>query len=120
MKIILSVATATAFIAITFFGLNQVKAQSTERVTVGANGVQGNGNSYMSSISSNGQFIAFSSESTNFVPNDSNNLYDLFIHERLSAVKERVNVDSTGIEGNGDSWADRMGISSDGSYVCFA
>ena len=44
-------------------------AQTTTRVSVGPGGVEGDGDSCFAAVSSNGRFVAFSSESTNLVPN---------------------------------------------------
>ena len=56
----------------------------TTRVNVDSNGVQANnGGAYdVISTSADGRYVAFSSYATNLVPNDTNNHYDIFIHER--------------------------------------
>jgi len=91
---------------------------TTERVSVDSSGSQGDGDSRLPSISSNGQVVAFESDADDLVPGDSNALIDIFVHDRPSGATERVSVDSGGVEGNGNSgWPS---ISSDGQIVAFA
>ena len=45
------------------------------------------------------------------------NCSDIFVHDRLTGVTERVSVASDGTEGNGDS--DRPSVSGDGRFVAF-
>jgi Tol biopolymer transport system component len=55
---------------------------TTTRVSVDSGGVQGNGASDSPSISGNGRYVAFRSESTNFVPGgDFNWVADVFVHD---------------------------------------
>jgi Tol biopolymer transport system component len=93
---------------------------TTERVSVDSGGAQGNGVSYLSSISSDGRYVAFRSYAQNLVPGDTNGTWDVFVHDRQSGTTERVSVDSSGGQGNGNDWYnDRLSISADGRYVAF-
>jgi hypothetical protein len=90
----------------------------TERVSVDSTGVEGTYYSWQPSISSDGHFVAFSSGANNLVAGDTNNAFDIFVHDRSTGSTERVSVDSSGGEANGSSqWPS---ISSDGRYVAFA
>ncbi len=94
---------------------------TTERVNVSSRGVQtdspyGDFES-AGSISSDGRFVAFDSHGDNLVPGDTNNAFDVFVHDRLNHTTERVSVDSRGVQGNG--WSFRPSISADGRYVMF-
>ena len=91
---------------------------ATSMVSVSSLGAQGNGGSWYPSISDDGRYVAFFSEATNLVIGDTNAAYDVFVHDRTLATTIRVSVDSTMIEGNGDSWRPR--ISGDGLFVAFA
>jgi hypothetical protein len=51
---------------------------STIRVSVGSNGVEGNGSSSRGS-SANDRFVAYYSSATNLVPGDSNRATDVFV-----------------------------------------
>jgi hypothetical protein len=59
---------------------------TTVRVSVDSDGAQGNGNSYVSAISADGRFVAFSSNSSNLVPADTNGLYDFFVRDRFGGT----------------------------------
>jgi archaellum component FlaF (FlaF/FlaG flagellin family) len=86
-------------------------------VSVACDGTQGNGDSWPSSISADGRYVAFSSEASNLVPGDTNGRVDIFVHDRLMGQTTRVSVASDGTEGNSDSGGGT--ISADGRYVAF-
>jgi Tol biopolymer transport system component len=90
----------------------------TTRVSVDSAGVQGNGTSFNPSISSDGRFVAFMSLSNNLMPNDTNGMYDVFVHDRQTGQTMCVSVDSAGVPGNHGGWY--PSISSDGRYVAFS
>ncbi len=97
--------------------LRDRRTGTTERVSVDSNGVQGNFDSFLSSISDDGRFVAFVSQATNLVPGDTNNARDIFVRDRQSASTARVSVDSNGVQGNGNS---RFPIlTGDARYVAF-
>jgi Ca2+-binding RTX toxin-like protein len=54
---------------------------TTARVSVGLAGNQGNSESLAPSISADGQRVAFSSDATNLVPGDTNNISDVFVSD---------------------------------------
>jgi len=90
---------------------------TTERVSVDSAGSQGNKNSWADAISGDGRYVAFHSEASNLVPGDTNDGFDVFVHDRQTGVSERVSVDSAGNQGNNVSgWP---AISGDGRYVAF-
>jgi hypothetical protein len=89
----------------------------TSLVSVNSAGQQGNGPSYYPSISADGRFIAFYSLASNLVANDTNEKYDVFVHDMLTEETTRVSVDSSGDQADG--WSQYPDISSDGRYVVF-
>jgi Tol biopolymer transport system component len=89
----------------------------TKLVSVSSTGVQGNDESRNSSISSDGRYVAFDSNASNLVDNDSNGFTDIFVHERQSALIIRVSVSSTGEQVYGGSF--NPSISSDGRHIAF-
>ncbi|MCL5104353.1 MAG: hypothetical protein M1133_09600 [Armatimonadetes bacterium] len=89
----------------------------TERVSVATGGAQGNSNSYYSSISADGRFVAFESYASNLVPGDTNDTVDVFVHDRQTGVTSRVSIATGGAQGNGGS--NRPSISADGRVVAF-
>jgi Tol biopolymer transport system component len=62
--------------------VRDVVASATTRVSVGANGTQGNSFSSGPSISADGRDVAFYSDASNLVPNDTNQLLDAFVFDR--------------------------------------
>ncbi len=89
---------------------------STERVSVGPLGVQGNQHSRYAAISADGRYVAFESTASNLVAGDTNAAQDIFVRDRVSGTTERVSVDSAGLQVSG---AGEPSISADGRYVTF-
>jgi len=106
-----------------------VAAQTTSRVSVASNGAEGNDDSggpivaagiihdFTVAISGNGRFIAFPSDASNLVAGDTNNVRDIFVHDRQTGQTTRVSVASTGAQSNGPS--KRPALSWDGRFVAF-
>ena len=91
--------------------------KETKLESITDDGVQSNGNCYFCAISVDARFVAFSSEATNLVPDDTNEDQDVFVRDNLLATVERVSVSTTGAQGLGGSGP--PSISSDGRYVAF-
>src|SRR5207249_304351 len=64
----------------------------TTRVSVATGGGQSNGGAFNPSISGDGRFIAFQSEASNLVPNDTNFMDDSFVHDRMTGETTRVSI----------------------------
>jgi Tol biopolymer transport system component len=92
---------------------------TTERVSVDSAGAQAiDGNSLYPSLSADGRFVAFYSDATNLVTDDTNGFFDIFVHDRQTGTTERVSVDSAGAQAiDGDSF--HPSLSSDGRFVAF-
>jgi Tol biopolymer transport system component len=96
----------------------------TERVSVGPNAVESNGASRrVGSPSADGRFVAFTSDATNLVPNDTNFASDVFVRDRKAGKTERVSVKSGGGQATGGG-EDALGsfgssLTPDGRYVAF-
>ncbi len=90
----------------------------TTRVSLGANGAQGDSHSYAPELSTDGRFVAFYSYAGNLVPGDTNGETDVFVHDRQTGMTERVSLHSNGTQGNSDSFS--PAISADGRFVAFA
>lgn len=89
----------------------------TSRVSVDSFGVEGNADTYPSSVSADGRFVAFYSSATNLVSGDTNGWLDVFVHDRETGETTRVSVSSMGVEGDGRS--ERPSLSADGRLVAF-
>ncbi|HZD60363.1 MAG TPA: Ig-like domain-containing protein, partial [Anaerolineae bacterium] len=91
---------------------------TTERVSVASDGTAADGNCWNSSISADGQYIAFDSAATNLVSRDRNRQTDIFVHDRINHTTERVSVASDGSEAVKGS-SNTPSISADGQYIAF-
>jgi Tol biopolymer transport system component len=96
-----------------------VAGQVTSRVSGDTGSPQANGNSTFPSISADGRFVAFTSGASNLVSGDTNGKYDTFVRDRQTGATERVSVDSSGAQGNGQSGYFGLSISADVRYVAF-
>ncbi|HEV8113777.1 MAG TPA: calcium-binding protein [Planctomycetota bacterium] len=90
----------------------------TTRVSVDSSGTQAVGDSDAPSISSDGRYVAFSSDAGNLVAGDTNGCYDVFVHDRRDGTTERVSVATGGMQGNGLSYLAFM--SADARFVAFS
>jgi hypothetical protein len=90
----------------------------TRRVSVDSSGVGANARSDSPSLSGNGRYVGFMSDASNLVSNDTNNMLDIFVHDHLTGVTQRVSVDSVDGQANGSSGS--PSISEDGQFVAFA
>jgi MYXO-CTERM domain-containing protein len=87
----------------------------TERVSLNADGGQGDGPSIFPSISGDGGLVAFQSQATNLVPGDTNAVADIFVRDRAAGTTERL---CDGVQGN--RYSITPAISPDGNVVAFA
>ncbi|WP_109867658.1 CARDB domain-containing protein [Methylocucumis oryzae] len=90
---------------------------TTERVSVSTDGVQGNNGGWHPVISADGRYVAFWSASSNLVEGDTNFIEDVFVHDRETHETTRVSVANDGTERRGAS--ETPSISYDGRYVGF-
>jgi Tol biopolymer transport system component len=89
----------------------------TLRASVGPGGVLANGFSDGPTISAGGRLVAFSSDATNLVANDTNGQPDVFVHDTRTRTTRRVSVGQGGAQGNG--YSARPALSADGRFVAF-
>jgi Tol biopolymer transport system component len=90
----------------------------TERVSIGDEGQQSNSSSTLASISANGRWVAFISFANNLVAGDTNDEFDVFIHDRETGLTERVSVGSGEEQANDSSSG--PALSGDGGLVVFS
>jgi Tol biopolymer transport system component len=89
----------------------------TYRVSKDSAGVEGDGGSYVPSLSADGRYVTFYSTATNLVTGDTTGNTDIFIRDRQTGTTTRISKSSAGVEGNGNSFP--SSISADGRYVTF-
>ena len=91
---------------------------TTIRLSVSSAGTQGNMNSYFSTMSGDGRYVAFASDATNLVAGDTNNTRDVFVRDVLNNTTERVSMGPGAVQANYSCTAGF--ISADGRYLAFA
>jgi uncharacterized repeat protein (TIGR01451 family) len=92
---------------------------TTELVSVNSDEVPGDGRHEAPSVSADGRFVAFQSDSTNFAP-EQNGIFpdeDIFVRDRQAGLIVRVSESSSGEEGNARSLG--PAISADGLVTAF-
>ncbi len=89
----------------------------TRLVSRSSSGVQGNGDSEGPSISPDGRYVAFSSGASNLIGADTNNVYDVFVHDRVTHKTRLVSRSSSGAQGNAASY--NPSVSANGRLIAF-
>ena len=93
-------------------------ANTTTLVSVNMSGTGGgNGDSFPTGISTNGQFALFESSASDLVAGDTNNASDIFVRDVVNGLTTLVSVSTNGVSGNGASRGSVM--TGDGRYVAF-
>ena len=90
-----------------------------ERISLTADNTETNRDSYNPSVSADGRYVVFESDSNNFVAGDTNGYHgtDVFIRDLVEGTTKRVSVAVDGSEGNNRSY--NASISTNGRYVVF-
>lgn len=79
----------------------------------------GNGASFGSAvITPDGRFVAFASDASNLVGNDTNGATDVFVRDLVAGITTLVSVNRSGFSGNGPS-SGPLSVSSNGQRVAF-
>jgi len=102
------------------------QTSAIERVSVSSTGAEANAPPGRAQVSANGRRIAFASNATNLVANDTNGMKDVFVRDRVAGTTVRANVDAAGqqeVPGSGahscDPNQELFQMSSDGRVVVF-
>ena len=84
--------------------LKDLEKDSTERISRGRNGDDGNGPSTDPSISADGRFVVFASQADNLVAHDTNRASDVFVRDRWLSTTLLASMNRRGTgPGNGPS-----------------
>jgi Tol biopolymer transport system component len=75
----------------------------TRRISVAADGTEGNGRSGQPQITPDGRYVVFRSHASNLVAGDQNGVSDVFLYDVEAGRLQRVSVSETGAEANGQS-----------------
>ncbi|HVU35118.1 MAG TPA: Ig-like domain-containing protein [Opitutaceae bacterium] len=92
---------------------------TTTLVSQSTAGVAGNASSMQPVVSGDGNYVAFASDATNLVGNDTNAARDIFLRNVPLATTTRINVGPGGIEATGGS-SHSPAINQDGHYIVFS
>jgi Tol biopolymer transport system component len=93
-------------------------AQAAERASLGPAGEQLDDTSLQPSLSTNGRYLAFESDSEEVVPEDANGFRDVFVRDRKTGENQRVSVATGGAEA--DQSSTNASLSGNGRYVAFS
>lgn len=97
--------------------LYDTKRESLKRISVSAEGIQGNGDSRFPFISADGRYVAYQSYASNLAPGDTDGQQDVFVYDRLIGLTDVASFGSDGIKGRLSS--NDATISADGRFVAF-
>lgn len=109
--------------------VRDLQTNTTVRVSVDSAKAQANGESANPAISADGRYVVFESAATNLVPNDTNDLKDIFLHDRDADNDEifdengavsttRISVATGGTQASGGE-SFTPAISANGQVVAF-
>ncbi|MDO8736051.1 MAG: hypothetical protein Q7K29_03105 [Thermoleophilia bacterium] len=99
--------------------LKDMQTGAVTRVSVTADGIEGNEDSEMASISADGRFVAFHSLSATLAPDDANGKMDVFLKDMQTGVLTRVSTASDGSQGDEASGFGALSFSANGRFIAF-
>jgi uncharacterized repeat protein (TIGR01451 family) len=91
---------------------------TVKRVSASSSGEIANSVSHFAGVSADGRYVSFLSNASNLVSGDTNNNWDVFRRDMVTAVTERASVDAAGTE-IASGATDQPSISADGTRVVF-
>jgi|GEM_PF-6416297 Bacterial Ig-like domain (DUF1927)./WD40-like Beta Propeller Repeat. len=91
----------------------------TQRISVATDGTEGDLDSFGGSISDDGRYIAFMSNSSNFDINDSGIFTDVFVRDRNIAAPSTTRITALPSGDEADADSSNVVISGDGTVVAF-
>jgi Fibronectin type III domain len=97
--------------------VRDLRSGTTTRVSVAADGFQGDDPSALPSMSTNGRYLAFSSQATTLVPGDLNGFADVLRLDRQTGLLQLVSRATNGIQGN--DYSANATISEDGQHIVY-
>ncbi|MFI7446383.1 S8 family serine peptidase [Nonomuraea sp. NPDC049714] len=94
-----------------------VRTLTTTRVSVSSEGGQGDGFHLSPTVSADGRYVGFNSNSTNLVPGDTNGQTDSFVHDRQTGRTERISVGHDGAQADASSYP--PAFTADGRFAIY-
>ncbi len=106
--------------------VHDLETRVSVRISVGVGGAETDGASSRPAVSADGRHVAFRSDASNLVANDTNGLTDVFVHDRdpdgNGVFDEGIGVIelvSVGLTAPADGSSSTPALSADGRYVAF-
>jgi Tol biopolymer transport system component len=94
--------------------------ETTARLSVGPGGADGDGLSFAPVVSADGAVVAFSSEASNLVTDDSNRMRDVFVASTTTGAVTRLSRPASGSRAQGDGPSLGPVLDASGLMVAFA
>lgn len=91
---------------------------TTTRINVDSKGREARGTTFDCDISADGRFIVFDSRAGNLVPGDTNDEFDIFLHDRVAGTLSRVSLGLDGQQATG-GYCFEPSLSDDGRFLAF-
>jgi Tol biopolymer transport system component len=91
---------------------------TTTRVSVDEHGFELDGDSFSPSLSADGRYVAYSSDASFAIPDDTNDTFDVFVYDRQTGIPRRESVDDAGRQAEDASV--EPSLSGDGRFLAFA
>lgn len=98
--------------------VHELATVTTTRVSVSTSGQQGDAASDFATVSGDGRFVAFQSLAKNLVLGDTNNMVDVFVHDRVLGTTQIVSLNASGGPCAGGAGYPR--ISADGRVIAYS
>lgn len=92
--------------------------ESISRISLAPDGAEANGSSEAPDVSADGRYVAFHSDASNLVPDDTNGARDVFRYDTVTGEMRRISVAADGTQANGGSLFAAM--SADGRFLVFS
>lgn len=96
------------------------KEEVLKHVTVASDGIQANDESYGTTISPNGRYVAFWSEANNLSVHDQNPGRDLFVHDLTTSQTKLVTIGYDGSQVMSRDFSGTPAFSADGTLLSFS
>ncbi|MCP3997784.1 MAG: hypothetical protein GY722_22385 [bacterium] len=97
---------------------HEIASGTTTLISAATGGTQGNFGSIDPAVSADGSVIAYFSAASNLIPSDTNDTFDVFVHDVAAGTTRLVSAATGGVQGN--DFSQDPAISADGSTITFA
>jgi Tol biopolymer transport system component len=103
--------------------LHDLQSGETSLLSTGWDGAPANGHCSSPAVSADGRYVAFASQASNLVSDDTNGGYDVFLHDTQTGATSRVSLTASGMQAvsatPSPNRSPRVALSADGRSVAF-